>query len=135
MDTVAKATSVHERRHRGAGAAQTGRRASPGPDGARATSGEVRRCLERAGGVAGGLQTSSDTVRADEAASTRSEGWSMLLGPVRSWDACWSGVLQTGAAGRAAKLAGEDDADPAMTRRRRERNPSLKGGEAREEED
>ena len=133
MDTVAKASSVHERRHREAGAAQTGGKASPGPDEARATSGEVRRWLERTGEVTGGLQTFSGAVRADEAASVRSEGWSMLLGPVRSGDSCWSDVLLTGAAGRTVKLAGEDDADPALTRRRREGNPRLRGGKAREE--
>ena len=41
MDTVANATNAHERRRREARAAQTGGRASPGPDGVRAMSGEV----------------------------------------------------------------------------------------------
>ena len=95
----------------GAGAAQIGGKASPGPDGVRATFGGARRWLERAGEATGGLQSFKGAVRAIDATTLRSEGRSMLLRLVRTGGSCWSVVLLTGAAGRTVMLVGEDDAD------------------------
>ena len=79
---------------------QTGGRSSPEAGGAQATSGEVRGCLEKIGEDTGVSQTCPEAVRANEAASTRSEGTGVLLEVVRTWDSRRSGVSMTGAAER-----------------------------------
>ena len=100
MDTVANATSAQERRQRGVEVVQIGRRSSPEAGRARAPSGEARGYLDQTREDTGVSQTCSEAVRANEAASTRSEGTGVLLEVVRTWDSRRSGVSMTGAAER-----------------------------------
>ena len=56
MDTVANATSAHERRRREAEEAQTGGRSSPEAGRALMMLGEAQRCLEMAGELGEGCR-------------------------------------------------------------------------------